>query len=649
MLTCSNVGLDNRNKIGAIIVSVLLILVGFFFFMGDDEEEEEIEENNIPADTRITDDSLEEVSNSTNDDESTEESSGNSTDNFKILALHGGGDSPEGLESQDGMQDIMDQFPEYEFFFADSPEDGNVWIRDPPGGKDEPTTDRGWANTSIEYLDQIVEEHGPFHGILGYSQGCAMALVYMANSDTTFEKVMLFNGYLPTTHHGLNDTIAEAAPFDVPALIFGGEEDVFVYGVEELESVFVSPTVLVSSTADHHLPYSNDETFDNVIAFFNAPVVDTSEPPTAPDRDWISTVEGSQEESHGHFILACEDGGFLQVGETGFIPNGAKILVAKIKSDGSFAWKKEFGTLGHNLGNSAIEVSDGYVVVGSKDEDSLIMKLNKNNGSTIFSSTHNVGGSDAFESVVQISGGYVAVGYVEAEDDENTFYTEGEGHMVFLDNVGSVTAVKDLNSYMSHAYRIAVHNDELLVSGLTDEALDYALVKMDLEGNVIWDKTYGGSGSEHNFAFDVNSNGEMFLSGHTTSGTANWDTYTVKVDNDGILLWENITGNPRGFDPNYIHDEVWGLKATSDGGVVVVAGTGDEYEEYSKCNGDDCSDSWRVYLIKYSQDGTLEWEATFGPEEGGDWAGEDICLTSDGGAVVAVDNGNFGFLKIDPF
>ena len=33
----------------------------------------------------------------------------------------------------------------------------------------------------------------------------------------------------------------------------------------------------------------------------------------------------------------------------------------------------------------------------------------------------------------------------------------------------------------------------------------------------------------------------------------------------------------------------WGLKATDDGGVIVVAGTGDEYEEYSECNGDDCS------------------------------------------------------------
>tara|TARA_B100002051_G_scaffold259895_1_gene279881 strand:- start:49 stop:882 length:834 start_codon:yes stop_codon:yes gene_type:complete len=277
------------------------------------------------------------------------------------------------------------------------------------------------------------------------------------------------------------------------------------------------------------------------------------------------------------------------------------------------------------------------------------MKLNKNNGSTIFSSTHNVGGSDAFESVVQMSGGYAAVGYVFAEDNENTFYAEGEGHMVFLDNVGSVTDVKDLNSYMSHAYRIAVHNDELLVSGLTDEALDYALVKMDLEGNVIWNKTYGGNGNDHNFAFDINSNGTIFLSGHTTSGTVNWDTYTMKIDNDGNLLWENKTGNPRGFDPQYIHDEVWGLKATNDGGVIVVAGTGDEYEEYSECNGDDCSDSWRVYVIKYAHNGTLEWELTFGPSAGGDWAGEDICLSSDGGAVIAVDNGHFGFLKLTPF
>ena len=81
---------------------------------------------------------------------------------------------------------------------------------------------------------------------------------------------------------------------------------------------------------------------------------------------------------------------------------------------------------------------------------------------------------------------------------------------------------------------------------------------------------------------------------------------------------------------------------------MVVAGTGDEYEQYSQCNDNpsDCSDVWHVYLLKYDAAGTVVWQQTFGETEV-DWAGEDIDLTSDGGAIVAVDNGQFGFLKVN--
>ena len=156
----------------------------------------------------------------------------------------------------------------------------------------------------------------------------------------------------------------------------------FVFGVEELEVVYPNPTVLVSSTADHHLPDSSDETYADVLAFFREIIDDVPEPVVPepviiPEKDWMRTIEGTQEESHGHFILATSDGGYLQIGETGFIPDGAKIMVAKLDSTGNYAWKKEYGTLGHNLGNSAIEVDDGYVVVGALDEDSTIMKIDK--------------------------------------------------------------------------------------------------------------------------------------------------------------------------------------------------------------------------------------------------------------------------------
>ena len=51
-------------------------------------------------------------------------------------------------------------------------------------------------------------------------------------------------------------------------------------------------------------------------------------------------------------------------------------------------------------------------------------------------------------------------------------------------------------------------------------------------------------------------------------------------------------------------------------------------------------------MLKFDAAGALEWEATYGPSDG-DWAGEDICITHDGDFVVAVDNGAFGFLKLN--
>ena len=186
----------------------------------------------------------------------------------KILALHGGGETANGLRNQQGMQDLMASLSDYEFVFASAPESNNVWIRDPPGGKGEPTTDRDWADNSIAYLDQIVEEQGPFYAILGYSQGAAMVPVYLANSQNTFERVLLYNGYLPTTHDGLMDTVNEAAPFSTPAMVFSGEnDDGFKDLAPALAQKFSTCTELHSPTAGHHLPYQNDAKYNQILAF----------------------------------------------------------------------------------------------------------------------------------------------------------------------------------------------------------------------------------------------------------------------------------------------------------------------------------------------------------------------------------------------
>tara|TARA_Y100000996_G_scaffold188686_1_gene147426 strand:+ start:1357 stop:2691 length:1335 start_codon:yes stop_codon:yes gene_type:complete len=368
-----------------------------------------------------------------------------------------------------------------------------------------------------------------------------------------------------------------------------------------------------------------------------------------PNIDWFEQHNGSGEESHGHYIMTCEDGGFLQIGESDFLPN-SKLYIVKTNDNGQLLWNREINIGGHNLGNSAIELDDGYLICGALNRNSALIKLNKETGETIFSETYNNGGTDAFEHATLTPNGIVAVGYVYAQDSYNTFYTEGQGFIMFLDNNGNEINSFNLNSYISQAYRIKYINDELIISGLTEEAFDFKVIKMNLDGDILWHQSYGGNDYDHCFGMDIGQDGSIFLAGHTLSGTQNWDTYTIKLDNNGNLIWDQKAGNPRGFNPQYIHDEAWGIKATNDGGCVTIAGTGDEYN-YSECNGNDCSDTWNAYLIKFNNNGDIEWEETFSSLDlfnyAYDWAGEDIDLTDDGGAIIAIDSGQFGFLKLN--
>ena len=129
-------------------------------------------------------------------------------------------------------------------------------------------------------------------------------------------------------------------------------------------------------------------------------------------------------------------------------------------------------------------------------------------------------------------------------DENNTFYTEGKGYMTFFDLEGKKTSGKTLDTKMSHAYRIGKISNDLYISGLTPGAEDYALMKTNEEGEMQWIKTYGGESNDHCFAMDIAIDNSIYLSGHTISGTENWESYTMKIDQDGNKFWVNIRGNP---------------------------------------------------------------------------------------------------------
>ena len=369
-----------------------------------------------------------------------------------------------------------------------------------------------------------------------------------------------------------------------------------------------------------------------------------------PAMEWHQAYNGSGEESHPHYVIETSDGGFLMVGETGFIPNSAKIYVVKTNSSGGLLWQKEFGSNGYNLGNGCVETPDGnYVIAGTLNYDAVLIKVNASTGNTLsgWPKTWNLGTEDSFEAVENTQdGGLIATGYRDGLA-ESTFINWGKGNLIKTDANGNQIWNKDISAYMHSGYRMKRISDGYMVSGHPAEEgqPDYTLMKFDFDGNVVWYKT---PHPDIYWGFDVGANGHMILSGHGASPLSNnIDIITIEVDSGGNPLWTEYAGQPRGYNGDYIHDEVWGARATPDGGWILTAGSGDEYS-YSECGHPlGCSDQWIVYCLKYSSSGTLEWEGLYGGE--GDWAGEDICMTSDGGALIANDCGAFGFTKIEPF
>ena len=143
--------------------------------------------------------------------------------------------------------------------------------------------------------------------------------------------------------------------------------------------------------------------------------------------------------------------------------------------------------------------------------------------------------------------------------------------------------------------------------------------------------------------------------GEVGNNTDVFDFWLVKVDSGGELQWEKTFGEPRGYDANHIRDECYGVKATCDGGYIMVGGSGDEDSYSASGHPAGPSDVWKSYVVRTDGGGNLLWEGLYGDPKGNN-AGEYINLTSDGGYVIFTDSdtagsmggNNFGLMKIAP-
>ncbi|MCE1169663.1 MAG: T9SS type A sorting domain-containing protein [Sphingobacteriia bacterium] len=140
---------------------------------------------------------------------------------------------------------------------------------------------------------------------------------------------------------------------------------------------------------------------------------------------------------------------------------------------------------------------------------------------------------------------------------------------------------------------------------------DIWLIKTDLSGNLIWEKTYGGSGSESGCKVIPTLDGNLYILGTTWSSDGDISNnpnealviWVLKIDPDGNILWERTFG---GSEREYCT----GGTLTSDGGVVVCG--------YGNSDDGDVSVNYGYYdmwVFKLNSQGELIWETVIGNED----------------------------------
>ncbi len=306
---------------------------------------------------------------------------------------------------------------------------------------------------------------------------------------------------------------------------------------------------------------------------------------------WDKTIGGNNDD-YLHSALATSDGGYLLAGFSDSDASGDKsengkggddYWVIKIDEDGNKLWDKTIGGNNDDYLHSVLATSDGgYLLAGFSDSDASgdksengkggndywVVKIDAN-GNKLWDKTIGGNNDDYLHSVLATSGGYLLAGFSDSD--------------------------------------ASVDKSELSKGGD-----DYWVIKIDENGDKLWDKTIGGNNNDNLYSALTTSDGGYLLAGSSRSyasgdksenkrGTV--DYWAVKLDANGNKLWDKTIGG-------YNYDLLNSVLSTPDEGYLLV-GYSTSYASGDKSENliGGYSDYWAV---KLDANGNKIWDKNIG-------------------------------------
>jgi hypothetical protein len=368
----------------------------------------------------------------------------------------------------------------------------------------------------------------------------------------------------------------------------------------------------------------------------------------------IKTYGGSEEDdalsvvqtSDGHIAVL----GFTQSNDgdvTGKVATDSDYWLLKLDNDLNLIWQKTFGGSSDDRGQSITTTSDGGFLIsgysrsndGDVDQnfgfhDYWVLKLNAS-GDIIWQKSFGFSGNDRSYSAIQtLDGGFFITGFLDVSasngmgnDDgvsgrpKNITQKHGVGEFwgIKLDQAGDIEWRRYFGgSNNDRSYDVVQADDTGMIMVGSSESNDFDIsnpkgsydfwaLKLGLDGEMIWQKNFGGSGIDIGYAVEKSLGNTYYMTGDTRSSDGdvldfkgNTDYFLVKFDENGSLIWQKtyggsdfdsarsvlqllsgdilITGSSRSDDlqvlENFGQNDLWMVHAQNSGSIISSASIG---------------------------------------------------------------------------
>ena len=275
---------------------------------------------------------------------------------------------------------------------------------------------------------------------------------------------------------------------------------------------------------------------------------------------WKRALGGSQNDA-ATSIVALPDGGILLAGFTRSKGRGrADAWILRLNGLGKVLWERTFGSSGFDIPWSVAQVADGgfifagettagettaggKAVPGRQGKDAWVMRLDAQ-GDPLWEKTFGGEKYDILTAIATVPGG----GFILAGNTESKGAGRNDGWIVRLDAQGemlwertygkknrdafwSITVVPDAGS---------VHGGGFAVAGQIGSTRagysDAWVLRLDQQGRVLWEKTFGGKKGDSARAILPGPRGGFIVAGSTESrGAGRRDGWMFRLDANGRL------------------------------------------------------------------------------------------------------------------